>query len=148
MIEITRLAKIGGPLTKQIRLGSNGKLISDGSSCLMARGRAYRLRLDGLGALAETIAGIGSHEALTLGALRPDLPDRVDIAAQDRINGVARPDLVARIGDNIQFRPGEPALALLDFDPKGMPDDVRQRIDGGFWPGWQRCCRRWAQLVG
>jgi hypothetical protein len=136
MIEITRLAKIGGPLTKRISLGGDGKIISDGSACVMARGRAYRLRLGGLDALADVIAEIAVDEAISLGALRPDLPDRVDIAAQDRINGVARPDLVARIASNIIFRPGEPGLALLDFDGKGMPSDVARRIDiaGGFWP--------------
>jgi hypothetical protein len=101
----------------------------------MARGRACRLDLDGLGALAEAIGGIASNEAITLGTLGPDLPDRVDIAALDRINGVSRPDLIARIASNILFRPGEPATALFDFDSKGMPVAVQRRIDaaGGFW---------------
>jgi hypothetical protein len=135
VIEITRLAKKGGPLTKRIGLDGGGKLISDGSACVMARGRAARLALGGLDDLAEAIAGLGSDEAIALGALRPDLPDRVDIAALDLVNGTPRPDLVARIGANISFRAGAPGLVLLDHDAKGMPADVERRLSvaGGFW---------------
>jgi hypothetical protein len=33
MIEITRLAKAGGPLTKHISLSDTGTVVSDGSAC-------------------------------------------------------------------------------------------------------------------
>src|SRR2546430_11597744 len=34
------------------------------------------------------------------------------------------------------YRTDQPALALLDFDTKGMPPDVAARLDelGGYWP--------------
>jgi hypothetical protein len=42
-IEITALTKAGGPLTKRICLSDDGKLISDGSACIMSRGGARRI---------------------------------------------------------------------------------------------------------
>ena len=49
------------------------------------------------------------------------------------INGVARPDIIARTGANIVYR--GPAFALLDFDSKGMPADVAAELKrrSGFW---------------
>jgi hypothetical protein len=43
MIEITILEKASGPLTKEVTLGDDGKLISDGSACTMWKGVANRL---------------------------------------------------------------------------------------------------------
>ena len=42
---------------------------------------------------------------------------------------------MARTGDNFVYRPGRPALALFDYDIKGMPGEVAQRLAaaGGFW---------------
>ena len=51
-IEFTLLTKDGGPLTKQISLAPDGSLHSDGSACIMSRGRARRIRISRLGALA------------------------------------------------------------------------------------------------
>jgi hypothetical protein len=47
MIEITSIAKTGGPLTKRISLAQDGSLKSDGSACVMTCGTAQRLPLDG-----------------------------------------------------------------------------------------------------
>ena len=44
-IELTRLTKDGGPLTKQISLSPDGTLVKDGSACVMAHGTAERVRL-------------------------------------------------------------------------------------------------------
>ena len=43
---------------------------------------------------------------------------------------------MARTAEHIGYRPHTPALVLLDFDTKAMPDDVSKRLDmlGGFWP--------------
>jgi hypothetical protein len=51
------------------------------------------------------------------------------------VNGVARPDIIARTGDNIIYN--GPAYALLDHDSKGMPPAVEAELQrlGGFWPG-------------
>lgn len=51
------------------------------------------------------------------------------------MNGTARLDLIARTGGYIVYRTGQPALALLDFDTKGIPPGVAARIDelAGYW---------------
>jgi hypothetical protein len=53
----------------------------------------------------------------------------------DQADGTPRPDLIARAGTDIVYRPDAMALALLDVDIKGMPADVAARIRerGGFW---------------
>jgi hypothetical protein len=134
MIELTRLTKHGGPLTKRIFLTPDGTLVKDGSACVMGRGVAERVRLDGVDALAALIEGLAPSQALALGALRPDLPDNVQITTKKKLlNGVARPDIIARTGADINYN--GPAFALLDFDSKGMPTAVAAELAraGGFW---------------
>jgi len=138
VLQITVLAKNDGPLTKRISLAPDGSLRSDGSQCVMACGTARRLPIPDMSKLAAAIAGLGSHEALTLGALRADLPEQVEIVTKrhlDKLNGTDRPDIIARTGDYIDFQPGQPALALLDFDAKGMPPQVAAKLEalGDFW---------------
>ncbi len=136
MIEITRLTKGGGPLTKRISLAPDGTLRSDGSACLMLAGTAQRARFDDLAAFADHIATMASREAIALGALRDDLPEEVQITTKRQLNGTnTRLDLIARTADHIVYRPDQLALALIDIDTKGMPSAVRDRIDaiGGYW---------------
>ncbi len=135
-IEITRLVKTGGPLTKRITLAPDGSLHSDGTACVMSHGSAQRARFGNLEAFAASIGNLDSNEAIALGMLRADLPDKVWITTKDKLNGIAQPSIVARTGDHIVYRPGHPALALIDIDTKGMPLPVKERIDtlGGFWP--------------
>jgi hypothetical protein len=138
-VEITTLAKAGGPLTKRISLVEDGSLHSDGSACVMSRGSARRIRFDGLATLAEHIAALDSNEAIALGTLRPDLPDQVEIVTKDKLakmNGAVQPGIIARTGGHITYAPGRLALALLDFDTKGMPPSVADRLNerGGYWP--------------
>jgi hypothetical protein len=139
MIEITRLAKTGGPLTKRIFLNQDGKLVSDGSACVMSRGRAQRVHLNHLIQFAELMQELEPNEAIALGALRADLPEHVEVTTQDslaKLNGSAPPDLIARNSTHIGYESGRPALALIDIDTKGMPAEVKARIKdaGGFWP--------------
>jgi hypothetical protein len=135
-LQVTVFAKRDGPLTKRILLGPNGKVISDGSACVMSRGRARRVELSSARQLADLIGGLGSSEAITLGPLREGLPDEVEVATKHRVNGTSRPDLIARSQDYLSFHPGVPAFTLFDHDTKGLPDEVRARIKelGGFWP--------------
>src|SRR6185369_8207093 len=127
-------AKDGGPLTKQISLSPDGTLVKDGSACVMAHGTAERVRVAGVDALGALIEGLTPSQALAFGALRVDLPDKVEVATKKTVNGAARPDIIARTGANIVYH--GPAFALLDYDSKAMPAGVaaelRQR--GGFWP--------------
>ncbi len=137
-IEITSFTKAGGPLTKRISLAPDGTLHSDGSACVMWKGSARRTKFNNLDAFADHIDALGSHEAIALGALDPDQPDRVEIATKAKLaaaNGATRPDIIARASDHISYRTGEPALALIDVDTKGMPPSVRSKIKalGGFW---------------
>jgi hypothetical protein len=92
MIEITLFTSTGGPLTKRIALAPDGTVNSDGSVCLMASGTAERTRLKDTAALAGLIGKLRSDQAITLGRLRPGLPDRVDVTTKAKLNGVARPD--------------------------------------------------------
>ena len=133
-IELTRLTKDGGPLTKQISLSPDGTLVKDGSACVMAHGTAERVRVAGVDALGALIEGLTPSQAIALGTLRADLPDKVEVTTKKRlVNGVARPDIIARTGANIIYH--GPAFALLDYDSKGMPAAVAAELKraGGFW---------------
>jgi hypothetical protein len=132
--ELTLFAKSDGPLTKQIRLDDVGAVKSDASCCFMARGSARRLPLTDVGALAETILSFQPQHAIALGGLRPDLPLEVEVTTKRKLNGATRPDLIARTADNLLYIPGQPALALFDYDTKGMPPETADRIRalGGF----------------
>jgi hypothetical protein len=134
MIELTRVTKYGGPLTKRIFLSTDGTLVKDGSACVMAHGTAERVRLDGVDALVAVIESLTPSEAIALGTLRTDLPDKVEVVTKKTLlNGVARPDVIARTGANIVYQ--GPAFALLDYDSNRMPTAVAAELerDGGFW---------------
>jgi hypothetical protein len=133
--ELTVLHKKDGPLTKRISLVDKERLVSDGSACKMSRGRARRWRGD-VYEFAALLEQLGSHQAITLGGLRPGLADEVEIVTKRKLNGADHPNLIARSRDYLSYRTGEPALALIDFDLKGMPADVAERVarNGGLWP--------------
>lgn len=134
-IELTVFTKEGGPLTKQISVAPDGTLIQDKSACVMSRGGAARVMVDGVIGLGALIENLTTSQALALGALRVDLPDRVEVTTKKNLrNGTVRPDLIARIAANIVYR--GPAFALIDFDTKAMPATVAVglRQHGGFWP--------------
>ena len=135
--ELTRFSKVDGPLTKRISLAPDGKVFSDGSACVMSRGSAHRAQIGDVHQLAELIARLQPHEAIALGALRLGLPETVELTTKrklDELNGEAAPAVIARTGGHIEYRAGQPAFALLDFDTKGMPPAVAARLDelGGF----------------
>jgi hypothetical protein len=135
MIELTKFTKHGGPLTKRISVSPDGTLIKDGSACLMAHGTADRVRVVGVHALGALIEQLTPSQAIALGALHPDLPDKVEVVTKKALlNGVARPDVITRTGTNLDYRGA--AVALLDYDTKGMPTGVAAELKrlGGFWP--------------
>lgn len=144
-IEITVMTKLGGPLTKTIKL-VDGKLVSDGSACVMSKGLGRRVRIDSLAQLAELISEMPSTNALTLGRFVDGLPDQVSVVPKRRVksaraqvdpNGFTRDAvIIARAAEYIRYEPGKPAFALLDHDSKGMPDSVRELVEaaGGFLP--------------
>jgi hypothetical protein len=150
MTEIT-LIKKSGPnpvMSKRIFLDEQGKVCSDGSQCLMAQGTATRAAAETAADLAKHIMACGTGEAITLGALRADLSSPAKITTLAKLKD--KPDAITRSRDFIDYRPGAPAWALIDFDTKGMPDNVASSIEaaGGTWkalltvaPGLQRAAR-------
>jgi hypothetical protein len=128
-VEITLFAKSGGPLTKCIALAADGSVTTDSSECRMSRGSARRVRIADVAQLGKLIEGLASTEAIALGALRPSLPDPVQIVTKHELNGVAQHGVIARTGHSIVFSNGQTAFALLDFDTKGMPPDVAARLN-------------------
>ena len=135
--EITVFTKFGGPLTKRISLAKNGSVKSDGSACVMSRGTARRVQIEGVKHLAEQIVSLNSEQAIALGTLPTNLPDEVEITTKAKLlNGVARPNVIARTADAIVYCKGKPAFALIDTDSKGMPAAVEATINelGGYWP--------------
>ena len=135
MAEITLFTKTGGVLTKRISLAADGSVKSDGSECKMSRGLARRVEVTGVEQLVDVIGRVRSDQAITLGALKPDLPTEVSVVTKKTFAGDARPDVIARTGNAIIYRHASPAFALLDFDTKGMPPHVATELKrlGGFW---------------
>jgi hypothetical protein len=134
-IEITRFVKSGGPLTKKIFLTDTGAVKSDGSACLMSEGMAQRAAVRNVHDLAKIIDELSSDEAISLGTMVAGLPDAANVTTRGRLAGTPA-GTIARTADYITFRPGKPAFALLDYDTKGMPQEIADRITalGGFWP--------------
>jgi hypothetical protein len=126
-IEITVLVNRDAQLTKSIRLAEDGSLAVT-PAATMARGSARRAKVASARGLGEIIEGLKHNEGLVLGALRADLPDEVTVTTKSKLNGGA--NVIARTGDFIRYRTGQPALVLLDFDSKGMPTDIRVE---DFW---------------
>jgi hypothetical protein len=135
--EIILFTKMDGPLTKRISLTDDGSVFSDGSACIMSRGTARRVQINSVGHLATQINSLNSKQAIALGTLPTNLPDEVEITTKAKLlNGVARPNVIARTADAIIYCKGKPAFALIDTDSKGMPAAVEATINelGGYWP--------------
>jgi hypothetical protein len=135
-LQLTILAKRGGPLTKRISLVDNGVLESNGSACIVSSGTARRFEFSRVQQIAALIEQLGPHQATTLGQLRPGLSDEVEVTTRRKLNGTDHRNLIARTHDYLIYRSGEPALALIDYDRKGMPLSVAAKVEelGGLWP--------------
>ena len=135
--EITLITKRGPAaiMTKRIFLDESGALRTDGSQCRMADGIATRAVAASPRELAECIAACGPDTALALGALKPDLPSQATIVTKRELP--QHPGAITRSRDWIDYRPGAPAWALIDFDAKGMPPEVATCIEvmGGHLAG-------------
>jgi hypothetical protein len=133
--QITLICKRDVPslMSKRISLTNDGKLDSDGSKCLMVTGTAVRAFAESASDLALIIQSCGSDQAIALGALREDLSSPVDVISKKRLD--QKPGAIARAQGFIDYRPGVPSWCLIDFDTKGMPKQVSDRIDaaGGMW---------------
>ena len=136
--EITVFTKSGGPLSKHIEL-IDGRIANDSSACQMAKGSARRVRidLDNITALADLINKLTAREAYGNGCLLDGLPDRVTVTTVEKLDEARKsdPTVIARTRDYLVYAAGEPAIALLDIDLKGVPDSAKSLINeaGGIW---------------
>jgi hypothetical protein len=141
MVEVVLWTKASGALTKRISLGPDGKTVSNGSECVMCNGTAVRavVNLQGFKALIESCT---SAQAISLGSLRPDLPDqRLNVVTKDKWNrledspGAKGGTVICRTTEFVGYQP-RMGLSLIDYDTKGMPKAVDERIEalGGLWP--------------
>lgn len=125
-IEITKATKDNGYLSKKITL-LDGEPCSDSSDCRMARGRGERVRFKNLEEVAHFISGLDSSSALILGRIRAGVADSVSLVSQ-HLN-TSRDNLtISRTQENFAYSAEKQALLLIDFDTKGMPDEIKKRI--------------------
>jgi hypothetical protein len=133
--QITLITKRDLPalMSKRISLDGDGKLKSDGSECRMTSGTAARAPAPSANALALIIENCRSDQAIALGALKADLPESVAVSIPNRLDKY--PGAITRSRSYIDYLTGVPAWCLIDFDTKGMPGEVKARIDaaGGMW---------------
>src|SRR6516165_10401327 len=122
--EITVCTKDNGPLTKRISLAPDGSVKSDGAACRMANGTARRFRFAEMSQYSDLLLALKTNQAIVGGALRPDLPDEVRVVTKRMLNGASFPGIITRSKDYINYRPGQPGLAPIDFDLKSMPPAV------------------------
>ena len=134
-VEITVFRKKHGVLSKRISLSNESNIKSDGSECRMTEGSARRVKLNSVAALADLIEEMPSEEALALGQLRAELPDKVSVILARDLNGKILADVIARTTEYLRFEPGAPTYMLLDHDLKGQPREVADELKelGGFW---------------
>jgi Protein of unknown function (DUF3631) len=139
-VELTKITKDSGAVTKRIYLNQDGSIGNDSSQCAIGNGRMMRLHLpdwrDFKGILEET----PRNTAYALGALRPGLPDSVPLVRK-RDPQSAQPRFATRTAGAILYR-AEPSFVLCDFDTKGMPPAVEflLRGFGGFRGALEAVC--------
>ena len=138
--QITLITKTDTPalMSKHIAIGPNGHIKSDGSHCLMRRGKAERRTVATATELAGLIQNCHPDQAIALGTLRSDVAEPACIVAQSSLK--KGDGNIARTREYIDYPNGRPAYALIDIDMKGMPAHVKAAIDaaGGVWPALVR----------
>jgi hypothetical protein len=119
--QVTLINKRDTPalMSKKIFLDSDGKLKSDGSGCRMITGTAARAFAGTASDLSRIIQSCGSDQAIALGSLKENLSPPVDVTTKGRLD--QNRGTITRSRGFIDYRPGIPAWALIDFDTKGMP---------------------------
>jgi len=93
----------------------------------MITGTAARAFATTASALAQIIANCRSNQAIALGALKVELLASVAVTIPNRLD--KHPGAITRSRSCIDYRPGVPAWCLIDFDTKGMPDEVKTKIE-------------------
>ena len=140
-VELTKITKDSGAVTKRVHLNPDGSIGNDSSRCAIGKGRMTRLHLPDWRDFKEMLEATPRNTAYALGALRPGLPDSVQLVRK-RDPQSAQPGVATRTADAILYREKCPGFALLDFDTKGMPPGVKTRLQdlGGFRGALGRVC--------
>jgi hypothetical protein len=136
-MEIAVFQKLNDPVTKTIAIDDEGKLVTDNAACRMASGTARRVRFSGelhaiMRAFAALISNFKPNQVYTLGCLRDDLADFVEVGLADTERA---PGVIARTQEFLVFKKGAPGFCLLDVDLKGMSETAAHRLEelGGIW---------------
>ena len=139
-IELTKFVKTDGTgsavLTKIAYVDkTTGQIKIDGSHCRMSCGRAHRLPVPDVQALAAAINSLGSNEAIAIGALKDGVADGALVVTKRHLPAKAQPNVIARTKDFVIFPEYGAGYMLFDVDTKGMPQPVRDRVKalGGAW---------------
>jgi putative DNA primase/helicase len=133
--EITVFRSTDEPLGKTMRLNEHGKLVK-APNANMWQGFATRTPVDGANELAQVIRQIGKFEAITLGRLRADLPDKVDVTTKRKLNGST--GVIARDRVHLPLHEeGRVAIALLDYDTHDKPAEI---VVKDFWKTLLKVC--------
>lgn len=136
-IPLTILDNTEGPLSKKIKLSADGEHLSSIAECKFYKGLASRWEFSSVAKVAATINRLKFNQAIALGSLRDDLRDVVNVVTGDELRSTPNPpdDLISKTRNFFCYRKDQPSLALLDYDPKQMPQDVIDRVEalGGFW---------------
>jgi len=126
-IELTIFTNSGGVLCKSLRLNKAGALVTS-PVAHMTHGSARRARIRDVKELAKVIETLAPSEAITLGRLHPDLPDKVKVTTKSKLNG--KDGVIARDREHLIYEQGTAAFVLLDFDTKGKPASINIK---DFW---------------
>jgi hypothetical protein len=116
-------------LSKRLKLGKNGELVKTPEANLW-KGWAERVPIADLSELAQVIRKIGKFESPSLGRLRADLPDKVEVTTKDRLNGST--GVIARAREFTCYEEGCAAIVLLDYDTHDKPSKI---VVKDFWNG-------------
>ena len=108
-IELTKFVKTDGTksavLTKIAYVDkASGQIKIDGSECRMSCGRAHRLSVPSVHALAEAINSLGSNEAIAIGTLKEGVADGARVVIKRDLPKTETADRIARTKDFVQRR--------------------------------------------
>jgi hypothetical protein len=110
MIRLTLFRKASGILTKTLSLLPTGELHKDASTCAMGTGTFITLSINHIDELPAVLANIKKFECLAYGVCSVQLEG--GIVSQDK----ARPGDITRTKEHFHYKPGCPALFMVDGD--------------------------------
>lgn len=129
---ITVFTKDFGKLTKKISPEGDGYK-SNSEDCLMWSGSARRVLLNGIADLSTVIKHLKDDEAIGLGSIHRDQPDKVKIVIEKKINEKTRRGTISRSQEFLVYE-RRPTALLIDFDLKYILPEIDERVrTKGLW---------------